>query len=271
MTFTLPEPEDDGLIVPEVKFHSRDKHYYLQRYLYAFSTSMQRWKYRYYVDLFSGAGIERVKDFGLDWGPPLVAAQVPKPFTQMFFNDLDKKKSDALRQRLVAHPQPLQPVVYNEEADVAVKRIVTSIPKQGSLTLVFIDPYGLHISFDSIRLLSQRRIDIIIFFPDRIDALRNWNEYYLDQDKSNLDSFLGTDLWRSVLPVTNPESHAEALRKIYENQLKTLGFNAFDYLRIRSKENKPLYRLIFATSHPMGLNLWRNIAQRESDGQANLF
>lgn len=55
----IPVPKDDGLYIPTVGEWSRDKHYYLGRYIHAFTTSMKdkKWSGLYYIDLFAGAGI----------------------------------------------------------------------------------------------------------------------------------------------------------------------------------------------------------------------
>ncbi len=55
----LPQPEDDGLIVPTVGPQSIEKHYFLERYINAFTTSMKgKWSL-HFIDLFAGSGIER--------------------------------------------------------------------------------------------------------------------------------------------------------------------------------------------------------------------
>ena len=62
--FELPEPEDDGLFIPDVGPWSRDKHHFLRRYLHAFTEAMKakNWHSLHYIDLFAGAGIERLRD-----------------------------------------------------------------------------------------------------------------------------------------------------------------------------------------------------------------
>lgn len=66
-------PQDDGLYIPTVGQWSSQKHYFLRRYINAFTTSMKnKWSALHYIDLFAGAGIERLKDFReLDWGSPM--------------------------------------------------------------------------------------------------------------------------------------------------------------------------------------------------------
>jgi len=77
---SLPEPTDDGLYIPEVGDWSADKHHFLWRYLNAFTTAMKdkRWSGLHYIDLFAGAGIERLKESKrLDWGLSLIHISEP--------------------------------------------------------------------------------------------------------------------------------------------------------------------------------------------------
>jgi three-Cys-motif partner protein len=228
-----------------------------------------KWRHRCYVDLFSGCGIENVQGYGLDWGSPLIAAQMPKPFTQLFLNDIDAEKIQALRNRIQSFPQPNPPHILNLDANAAMELIVDQIPLRGSLTLALIDPYGLHISLDSIRLLSSRQSDLIIYFPDRLDMLRNWDKYYMDNDNSKLDQFLGTGEWRSQLSENNSDKHPEVLYDLYETQLRSLGYQWFDSKRIYAQGNRPIYRLVFATKHPRGLSIWKNVSIKGLDGQSS--
>jgi len=81
--FELDPPKNDDLYIPQVREHSRDKHYFLMRYIDAFTTSMRdKWNGLHYIDLFAGAGVERLSESGnLNWGSPLIAA-LGKPRSQ---------------------------------------------------------------------------------------------------------------------------------------------------------------------------------------------
>lgn len=171
----LQPPNDDELITPEVGDWSRDKHYFLWRYLDAFTTTMREkpWEGLYYIDLFSGAGIERLETSQrLGWGSPLLAAQANHRFTRLHLCDKNRGRCNALAQRLQKFPQPSEPLVVCGDANAKVDEIVGPIPPR-ALCLAFLDPYGLHLNFETVRALSQRRMDLIIFFPDHVDALRN--------------------------------------------------------------------------------------------------
>jgi len=68
----LPLPKDDGFDIPTVGQWSHDKHYFLWRYIDAFTNAMKNKWELHYVDLFAGSGVEKLEDSGqLEWGSPM--------------------------------------------------------------------------------------------------------------------------------------------------------------------------------------------------------
>lgn len=265
----LPEPEDDGLIIPEVGSWSADKHHFLRRYLDAFTTSMRdkRWDGLHYIDLFAGAGIERLAETRkLEWGSPLIAAQAKFRFARLHLCELDKVKCGALRELVVRFPQPEEPQILQGNSNTLVDAITSELPAK-SLSLAFLDPYGLHLDFETVRALSRRRCDLILFFPDHLDALRNWEEYYFDQTHSNLDRVLGTKEWRVQLSTSNREHHATILRTLYQKQLGLLGYTHFEYERISRADGRDLYLLVFCCRDKAGGSIWRRTSRKKPGGQ----
>jgi three-Cys-motif partner protein len=264
--FNLEPPQDDGLCIPEVGEWSKDKHYFLQRYIDAFTNSMKnkKWSSLHYIDLFAGAGIERLKDSRkLEWGSPLIAAQAPHSFSSLHICEKDPEKFQSLSVRLQRYSN-IQ--LLQGDANEKISEIICQIPSR-SLTLAFLDPYGLHLNFDTIKQLSSRRADLILFFPDRLDMVRNWQAYYFRDNESNLDKFLGEGVdWRTTLMNTARNRYADELLKLYETQLCGLGYRPFDPKRI-SVKGRPLYRLLFCCKDVTGLKLWHNISLKEPDGQ----
>ena len=149
-----------------------------------------------------------------------------------------------------------------------IAEIVETIPKR-SLSLCFLDPYGLHLDIERLKILSTRRIDLIVFFPDRLDALRNWARYYLDNPESNLDRCLGAGVdWRARLNETPSHLHAEAFRDMYIEQIcRELGYPHYDFKRVYAVGGQPLYYLIFFSQHEFGALLWQRTSANEPGGQ----
>jgi len=266
--FKLDAPQDDGLIIPSVNEWSKDKHYFLQRYIYAFTTSMKdkKWEGLHYIDLFAGAGIERLEDSQtLDWGSPLIAAQSPHPFSRLHLCEFQKNKYEALCQRITKFRPDSQ--ILQGDANEKVSEILEAIPIR-TLSLAFLDPFGLHLDYNTLQKLAQRRVDFIIFFPDHLDALRNWEWNYFDNPNSNLDRCLGEGAnWREIIDKIPRDQFAEQLKKLYVSQIKALGYNYIEYQRITSKNRHPLYLLLFCSQSSLAAKLWRNISQKQPDGQ----
>jgi len=266
--FELPPPQDDRLYTPAVGEWSYNKHWFLTRYIDAFTTSMKnkKWNGLHYIDLFAGAGIEKLKTSQkLNWGSPMIAAKAPHRFDRLHLCEKSKRKYNVLMTRIAKIRPDSQ--VLNGDANKEIHEIVREIP-QGTLSLAFLDPYGLHLDYETLKVLSNVRADLIIFFPDHLDALRNWEHNYLGNPDSNLDRCLGPGAdWRSLFNEASVQQRAEFLRKLYVNQLRThLGYTVFEYERISFK-NHPLYILIFCSRHKFAAKLWRGISGKKPNGQ----
>lgn len=266
--FKLPPAEDDGLYITEVGEWSRDKHHFLLRYLDAFTTAMKDkgWTGLHYVDLFAGAGIERLQVSGrLEWGSPLITAQTPVPFTNLHLCDNDERKYEALCTRMSRYRTDAQ--ILHSDANEKVHEVVKAIP-EGGLSLACLDPYGLHLQYKTLKILARKRMDLIIFFPDHLDALRNWQSVYKDNPDSNLDLVLGHGSdWRSQFEKYPADRRAQLLRDLYVERIKILGYQEFEYERICIKPGQPLYQLLFCSQHPVAARIWRRVAKKKPDGQ----
>ena len=231
-----------------------------------FTTSMasKNWGSLHYIDLFAGAGIEQIKGGGLEWGSPLIAAQAPKEFTQLHLCEKDKGNFETLQERLKQFSQRTTPQLICDDANKAVSSIVQAIP-QNSLSLAFLDPFGLDIDFQTLQVLSQHRTDLIVFFPDYLDALRNWKEY-----PERIDRALGTHDWKKAFEKIPSDRRADVLNKIYVERIKSLGYSHFSERRIARSEGHFLYKLIFFSKHKLGVDLWEKISHKGADGQRYL-
>jgi three-Cys-motif partner protein len=264
--FDLPAPQDDGLYTPLVGPWSAHKHHFLRRYIDAFTTAMRTkgWSGLHYIDLFASAGIERIDNGPLDWGSPLIAAQAPHQFSRLHCCELSKRSFEVLSVRIVRFAQPQLPQVLRGDANAKVDEIVKAIPK-GTLSLAFLDPHGLHLHFETVKRLATQNVDLIIFFPDHLDALRNW-EIYDENPNSNLDRVLGAP-WRDEIRDAPLERRADILTNIYLRQLRTLGYSEFEFERISLPTGRFLYKLIFCSRAAAGGKIWRGISTKKADGQ----
>ena len=244
-------------------------------YLHAFTEAMKqkKWHSLHYVDLFAGAGVERLEEdgkaIGLDWGSPLIAAQIPTGFQQLHLVEADAWRAAALKTRLEKLKLPSLPQIIEGDANQCVGKVVSAIPS-GSLSVAFLDPFGLHLHYNTLKQLATRRMDLIIFFPDHTDALRNWRMLYENDEDSNLDLVLNKAPWRQERDRTPPDRWPDMLTQLYREEIKKLGYGHFDYERICRTDGRHLYKLIFCSKDAAGGKIWKNISRKNRTGQLGI-
>lgn len=197
-------------------------------------------------------------------GSPLIAAGAPKPFTKILLCEKDKLLADACESRLAQRLPAEQFRMFPGDCNACVHELCSEIPRR-ALTLAFLDPTGLHLSFQTVQTLSRcGRVDLLILFPDAVDILRNAGQLYFDQPVSN---------WRkakSELESSEPSAERRLYASIYKQQLRRhAGYDHFAEEVIRGSHG-PLYRLIYATKHPLGIDFWDKSIKKEFGGQQRL-
>jgi len=180
----------DGLDIRCVGQWSKEKYFYIGRYLEIFTVAMKNgWKENlYYIDLFAGCGKCRVGETGEEIdGSALMALKLRYPFKKYFFVDSNRNALSALSERIKGSPVEDRVSLKEGDCNEKVNEIIKEIPQRGCLCLSLIDPTGLHIKFETIRTLTQdRRMDLIITFPEGMAIKRNL-EQFLGQEDSPLD------------------------------------------------------------------------------------
>jgi three-Cys-motif partner protein len=175
--------------------------------------------------------------------------------------------------------------MYTEDANRIVDTIVESIRmfSPNSLNLAFLDPYGLDLEWSTVaKLGSLQRCDLIIHYSQQ-GFSRYIKKAHRVENVTKVDSFFGTDEWRDIYTAWCEEPKKRGLHRelidLYKRRLKSLGYQEVaqpdEMLKeplIRNKErNSPLYRLIFASKHPLGEQFWKAIIGRDVYGQKQMF
>jgi spore photoproduct lyase len=277
------ENASDGLPIRCVGLWSKDKYFYLKRYFEIFTTGMkERWRGElYYIDLFAGCGKCRVRETceEID-GSALVSLSVKYPFKKYIMVELDPDVVDALKKRVEKTPYKERVKIIPGDCNEEVEKIIAEIPER-SLSLAVVDPTGLHIGFKTLeKLTKDRKIDLVITFPEGMDIKRNLSKY-IKQSHSILDNYIGDEGWRrpfqqDIKDINRLTStHIEkSLIGYYRDNLGKLGYKEIrsgDEILIRSsKKNLPLYYLLFASKHPLGHAFWNKISKISPTGQMKL-
>jgi three-Cys-motif partner protein len=269
---------DDGLPCREAGAWTEDKLFYWNRYIEITTKAMvgkTHWAGGIvYVDLFGGPGVCKLRESGKRIpGSALLAAWAPKPFTRILICEKDPRIADACRQRLNAIDASQRITIFEGDCNSEIHSMVAEIPDR-ALTLAFVDPEGLHVHFETLQMLTRdRRADLLVLFADRMDIVRNV-ELYARQESSKLDRFLGPetqwrDKWKN-LPHHDASHVCKLFTEIYKDRLMArLGYLAQTDQVMRSSKSS-LYRVIYASKHPLGLKFWQEISKIDQSGQMDL-
>lgn len=268
--------DDDGLAARPVGPWSAQKLWFWARYIDITTNAMvghPNWPAGLvYVDLFAGPGVCKVKNTDDRVpGSPLIAAHALKPFRNLLLCERNRRAAKACEERMRNTPVKDVCQVLQGDCNDLIDDIVRRIPK-GSLTLAFVDPTGLHARIETMtRLSAAGQVDLVVLFPDAMDVVRNAEAYYLKQPDSKLDHVLGAGSdWRAEWKSLGSHAPADLRRWFagkYRDQLRDVaGYEYFGEEVMRGPHG-PLYRLVFATKHPRGLDFWDKVTRKELGGQ----
>jgi three-Cys-motif partner protein len=281
LTLKLLEAFDDGLYIPEVGRWSMDKYRILMQYNNMFATGMKKkWDKRLYIDLFSSSGIARIKDSADDFvlTSSLIALNIPDPYDEYFFCDIDSVSLDALEKRVNKFFPGTKANYFLGDCNEKVDEIVSKLPKYSTsntvLTFCLIDPYNIGIKFNTLEKLSKYKMDILILLS-WMDATRNeYNYVKLENDK--IDQFLGYSEWRSEHKNLKKESISfkRFLAKEFVTRMMKLGYpdealKSMFEIRYEPK-NMSLYHLAFFSKHKRGYEFW-NKAKHNAPNQTSFL
>jgi spore photoproduct lyase len=277
----LTSSESDRLPIRCVGEWSKDKYYYLRRYIYIFTTSMRnKWEGLCYVDLFSGPGKSRVRQTGEEIdGSPLISLQAKFPFSKYIFTDSDNTCITALKKRITTFPNLAKRTsIILGDCNKDIDKIIGEIPSR-SLSLAFADPTGLDLHFQTIQKLTEaRKVDLIIIYPEGMALKRNIDKFLKTKEENRLDLWIGDNRWRELyktrLKQFDDKGAVKAILEYYRQKLKDLGYKQVksgEEVTVRSSAKRlPLYLLLFASKHRRGHEFWAKIGEVEPSGQTKL-
>lgn len=289
-------PEEDGLPARESGEWVKEKLFYVQRYIDTFETAMRNksWRRRIYIDLFSGPGkctIRGTNEHIL--GSPLLALKTQHPFTGYFFNDIEQQNINVLQERSKGSSVPQDHIHFitgdaNQKVVEVVKDIEQSdrvfIKGVGScLNLAFLDPEGLELEWATVEALGKMKtMDLIIHYSQN-GLTRNLDKYFNADEDTVIDRFFGDREWRNVYKNALSKRETVGIHRMlidhYKARLGKIGYVVINDQQqtvreplIRNTErNAPLYRLIFASKHPLGNKIWNDVTKKNYYGQQNLL
>ncbi len=273
--------EEDGLEMRPSGKYAKEKLDILKRFLYMFTTSMRKksWTALNYIDLEAGPGKNRLRETNeIVLGSPLLALTTEHPFDNYFFVEKKGENFESLQIRANESPLAGRIKMYHGDCNMEINNIVRDIKlidsrskadSWGSLNLVFIDPQGLEVNWETIEVLArQTRSDLIINFSTS-GITRNIKEQSQSSNETKIDRFFGTREWRQIYEqLPNRLNYTEVRRKMldfYSKRLSELSYLTTlpngEYIVLNSK-NRQLYSLICASKNPLGVDFFAEAAAK---------
>jgi three-Cys-motif partner protein len=290
-------PIDDGLALRKSGAWVAEKLHYIRRYLEIVSASMgtKNWRNIRYIDLFAGPGKCIIRDTNeILLGSALIATTRTPSFTDYVFVDLSTENLAALQQRCASIDGVSQRCEYRVgDSNQVVNDLVREIQARDqqyvrgswcSLNVALLDPEGLELAWSTVEALSQvNKMDLIIHYS-QFGITRNLENLYTHDSETAIDRFFGDSHWRTIYKTestrgTKSGTIHRLLIEHYKQKLAQLGYHVRDNggsidtepLMRSSHRNAPLYRLLFASKHPLGNKFWKESTKVNSLGQGSLF
>lgn len=167
--------------------------------------------------------------------------------------------------------------IHNADSNQLLPSVMENIPPR-DYVFAFADITGIdHWPFESVqRLKSQGHtsVDFYMLFPLEMTLIRklSYEEEMTERYAAGLTAFFGGDDWRPLhRSRRTPPETAQLKRDItdlYLEKLRSVWSYAEVQTSIAMAENRPLYRMVFASNHPIASELAR---WQKQNGQRDLF
>lgn len=247
-------------------------------YAKAYLTIMnkQDWVKTLYFDGFAGSGSIEVDEEETIKGTALRILEIeePKPFDLYYFVEKDEANKNALES--IINGQFFGKNAHVVQADCNEKLIDMAhyLRKNKNFrALVFIDPYGMSVNWQSIEALKDLGIDLWILVPTGVGVNRllknngDISEGWLNR----LEIFLGlprqdilkhfyshteiTTLFGTETEINKEKNTVEKVGKLYTQKLKTVFQHVSESFVMRNSTNSIMYHFMMATNNPTGLKI----------------
>ena len=266
----------------------------LESYLIAYQNVMSKQPFRtVFIDAFAGAGSYEIRgahepaddnyESLLDEddllirkefieGSPRRALGLKRKFHSYRFVDLDPHRVGHL-EALVAEYGVANARVVLGDANAEVQKIAAQFGSWDLRGFAFLDPYGAHLHWDTLRKLAEtKKFDVIINCPIHmaIDRLVKRDGDISDRNAKQLDNFFGTREWYEVSYGTSEDlfgpgsqfKRADAASRqlnLYVQRLRGIFSHVSRPSLVRNSRGHPLYYLIWAGEHGRGAPIAEHI------------
>lgn len=217
-----------------------------------------------YIDGFAGAGHHLAKGSErIIEGSPQRALNVEPPFGYLHFVDIDGARVAQLKK--ISSDRPNVSVYEGDCNDILVRQVFPTISyAKRERALCILDPYGLHLNWETIKMAGESKvIEIFLNFPVmdmNMNVLWHNAEHVSDSHRERMTKFWGDNSWEDAAYQTTQGLFEEMLEKssneevaeAFRARLKKVG--GFKYvpkpMPMRNSRGAVVYFLFFAAQQP---------------------
>jgi len=265
----------------EINYWSELKLEIVEKYGSAYTKAFKRFPKlkKYYIDGFSGAGAHVSKTTKAQVeGSPARALKISPPFDGFHFIDMNPRKTSYL-QTLCEGRSGVQ-IHTGDSSAFLIKTLLPTIQyKNFNRALCLLDPYGLHLDWEVMRLAGQSQaVDMFLNFPV-MDINRNaiWSapDRAPQDGIDRMNRFWGDDSWKQVAYVPSRQANLfsspdlikqpnDAVVTAFRERLKaTAGFEFLpEPLPMKNSKNAVVYYLFFASAKPVAKKIIEDIFKK---------
>jgi len=272
--------------------HTELKLSVVESYLKAFMLALRKhFSDLWFIDAFAGTGSRTVRVEAREGdlidaavpesveqrrGSAQIAIAVEPKFDRLFFIDTKPSYCAALRELAELHPDQNIEVI-NEDANTAILKIVAQGDWRKTRAVMFLDPYGMHVKWETLRAVAATKaIDVWFLFP--LSGLyRQATRRKGDIDESKraaITRMLGTPRWEDELYSDLGQvdmfgwrekqriADVRGLEKYVTARLELLFPKVLEPLRLPVEENPQRFSLFLCISNrdPKAVGLATRIA-----------
>ena len=259
-----------------IGFWSEIKHSIIKEYASAYSSIVANKGFHHvYIDAFAGPG-EQISEHTrqLVAGSPKIALATNPPFREYYFIDLDKDKVEELNK--LSRNRPDVHVLPGDCNQLLLTEVFPNVKwpdyRRG---LCILDPYGLDLSWEVIRVAGQMKsIDMFLNFP-----IQDINRNVLRRDRTlvypgsidRMNNFWGDNSWEkdAFSAVGNMFGYETKVdNKTFANAFKrrlekVAGFKHVpNPLPMKNSMNSTIYYLFFTSQHGVALDIVEDIFRK---------
>lgn len=269
---------------------------YLKAYMTIFDRNEKARKLTtIYVDAFAGTGyrtqasrqpadcplfpeLEEPETKAFLKGSARIALEVEPPFKRYVFIERDPERAKEL-ENLKREFQERNIEVVVTDANEYLIRWCRQNDWRYSRAVVFLDPYGMQVSWELIEALGQTKtVDLWLLFPlgMAVNRLLTTKKPPPPSWEERLTRIFGTDAWKDAFYTHHTrstlfgeeeeyytkEADFDVIGRFFIERLKTAFRGVVEKpLPLRNSSNNPLYLLCFASGNPKGAPTAIKIAQ----------